>query len=204
MTDPCLICMKPINDGLTWQGLLNLEKKKTLCADCSKRFVRADIIEEGPVLDRVHSLYAYDDAMRDWLHQYKFLQDVALADVFADELKKALGGKDIIVPIPMHPERAVERTFSHVETLLDRAKRPYRQLLEKTTVSVMGEKSRQERLQMEPLFRLADTATIEPVTYLLVDDIYTTGTTLRQAAELLKEAGAERVEAVTLIRSIQN
>ncbi|WP_040287104.1 ComF family protein [Sporosarcina koreensis] len=203
MTTVCLLCMKPIGTVLSWQTLLNLEKKKTLCDGCSNRFVRADIIEEGTVLDRVHSLYAYDEPMRDWLHQYKFLQDVALADIFAEDLNKALSGEDIIVPIPMHPERAVERTFAHVDTLLDRSKRPFRQLLEKRTLAVMGEKNRRERLAMEPLFRLKPGAVIEPVTYRLVDDIYTTGTTLRQAAQLLKDAGAVRVEAVTLIRSVQ-
>ncbi len=201
--NPCLLCMKPISEIASWQSFFGLEKKKTLCDDCSKRFVRADIKEEGDVLDSVHSLYEYDDAMRDWLHQYKFLQDVALAQVFAQELRHSFSSKDIIVPIPIHPERARLRTFSHVETLLNEAKRPYLQLLKKTTTGVMGEKSKQERLDMENLFELVPGAAVQPNTYRLVDDIYTTGTTLRQAAAVLKQAGAARVEAVTLIRSIQ-
>ncbi|MBD7909598.1 ComF family protein [Sporosarcina sp. Sa3CUA8] len=195
--------MKPIKEIASWQSFFGLEKKKTLCEDCSKRFVRADIKEEGDVLDSVHSLYEYDDAMRDWLHQYKFLQDVALAQVFADELRRSFSNNETIVPIPMHPERARLRTFSHVETLLDEAKRPYIQLLEKTNTGVMGEKSKQERLEMENLFELVPGAVVHPITYRLVDDIYTTGTTLRHAATVLKQAGAARVEAVTLIRSIQ-
>lgn len=200
---PCLLCMKPIQEIASWQSFFAIEKKKTLCDNCSKRFVRADIKEEGDILDSVHSLYEYDDAMRDWLHQYKFLQDIALAQVFAAELRQSFSSKDTIVPIPMHPERAQLRTFSHVETLLDEAKRPYIQLLEKTNPGVMGEKTKQERLQMENLFELAPGAVVQPITYRLVDDIYTTGTTLRQAAAVLKQAGAARVEAVTLIRSIQ-
>lgn len=201
--NPCLLCMKPIQEIASWQSFFGLEKKKTLCEDCSKRFVRADIKEEGDVLDSVHSLYEYDDAMRDWLHQYKFLQDVALAQVFADELRRSFSSNETIVPIPMHPERARMRTFFHVERLLDEAKRPYIQLLEKTNTGVMGEKSKQERLEMENLFELVPGAVVQPITYCLVDDIYTTGTTLRHAATVLKQAGAARVEAVTLIRSIQ-
>ena len=65
----------------------------------------------------------------------------------------------------------------------------------------MGEKSKQQRLAMEPLFTIKPETTIQPGTYILVDDIYTTGTTLRHAATVLKEAGATRVEAVTLIRA---
>ncbi|WP_251658516.1 ComF family protein [Sporosarcina aquimarina] len=201
--NPCLLCMKPISEVASWQSFFGIEKKKTLCDDCSKRFVRADIKEEGDVLDAVHSLYEYDEAMRDWLHQYKFLQDVALAQVFSNELRRAFSNKDTIVPIPMHPERARNRTFAHVETLLDGAKRPYVQLLTKTNTTVMGEKSRHERLNMGQLFELVPGAVVQPITYRLVDDIYTTGTTLRRAATVLKQAGAARVEAVTLIRSIQ-
>ena len=200
--NPCLLCMKSIQEIPSWHSFFNLEKNQSLCIDCSKRFIRADIKEEGTVLDEVHSLYEYDEAMRDWLHQYKFLQDIALAQVFATDIRKAFGKEDVIVPIPMHAERAKLRTFSHVETLLEVAKKPYRQLLEKTNTSVMGEKSKQERLAMDNLFQLKPEAKIEPITYRLVDDIYTTGTTLRQAAALLKQAGAARVEAVTLIRSI--
>ena len=51
--------------------------------------------------------------------------------------------------------------------------------------------------------RLKPETTIQPGTYILVDDIYTTGTTLRHAATVLKEAGATRVEAVTFIRAEQ-
>ncbi|WP_432354577.1 ComF family protein [Sporosarcina sp. A2] len=205
--NPCLLCMNPISEVASWQSFFGLEKNKTLCADCSKRFIRADIKEEGmderTALDAVHSLYEYDEAMRDWLHQYKFLQDVALADVFAKELRGAFKNTDVIVPIPMHVERARSRTFSHVETLLDAAKRPYKTFLAKTNAEVMGEKSKQQRLEMEKLFELVPGVKIEPITYRLVDDIYTTGTTLLQAATVLKAAGAARVEAVTLIRSMK-
>jgi len=43
--------------------------------------------------------------------------------------------------------------------------------------------------------------TVQSGTYIVIDDIYTTGTTLLHAATVLKEAGATRVEAVTLIRA---
>ena len=140
--------------------------------------------------------------MRNYLHQYKFLQDVALSGVFATELRNELKRKNaIIVPIPMHADKKIERTFSHVDELLLAANIPFEDVLIKTNTEVMGEKTREERLSMRPLFSIKQGIDIQNTTYILVDDIYTTGTTLRHAATVLREAGAKRVEAVTLIRA---
>lgn len=65
----------------------------------------------------------------------------------------------------------------------------------------MGEKTKAQRQAMKPLFSIKEETIIRPSTYILVDDIYTTGTTLRHAATVLKQAGATRVEALTLIRA---
>ncbi|AMQ07547.1 ComF family protein [Sporosarcina psychrophila] len=199
----CLLCETPIAEKPSWKALLALEKLTEICQDCSKKFQRADIKEEEPFLDQITSLYTYNEAMREYLHQYKFLQDVALASVFANELRTLLKGKATIVPIPMHPEKRMQRTFAHVDELLKSARIPFSHLLEKTGTEAMGEKSKAQRLAMEPLFKLKQGTAIQPGTYILVDDIYTTGTTLRHAATVLKEAGATRVDAVTLIRAEQ-
>ena len=167
-------------------------------------FKPADTIMEDTTLDGLTSLYTYNEAMRDYLHQFKFLQDVALAGVFGNELRTVLKSKVNVIPIPMHPKNKIARTFAHVEELLKSACISYDDVLEKVDEESMGEKSKQERLAMSPLFKLKPNVTIRPEIYILVDDIYTTGTTLRHAADLLKEAGATKVEAVTLIRATLN
>lgn len=198
----CLLCEQQLASTPSWQSLLAFEQKPLICESCSKSFERVDIKEEGDVVDQITSIYTYNGPMRDFLHQYKFLQDVALAGVFANELRSELARKEaIVVPIPMHPLKKVERTFAHVEEMLMAARIPFRDLLIKTHTEVMGEKSREERLSMRNLFSIKPGNDIQHTTYILVDDIYTTGTTLRHAAAVLKEAGARRVEAVTLIRA---
>lgn len=200
MTD-CLLCDKRLIATPSWKSLLGLDQRTIICLDCSKKFQQAEIKEEDTTLDKVTSLYIYNEAMKDYLHQFKFLQDVALAGVFANELRSALSKEAIIVPIPMHEENRIQRTFAHVDELLKSASVPYTHLLEKTGTDSMGVKSKKQRLAMKPLFTLKQQVTITQGTYILVDDIYTTGTTLRHAAKVLKEAGATRVEAVTLIRA---
>lgn len=198
----CLLCEQKLASTPSWQSLIAIEKISLICENCSKSFERVDIKEEGGVVDQLTSLYTYNGPMREYLHQYKFLQDVALAGVFANELRSELARKDVIVvPIPMHPQKKIERTFAHVEEMLAAARIPFKDLLIKTNTEVMGEKTREERLSMRNLFSIKPGSDIQITTYILVDDIYTTGTTLRHAATVLKEAGARRVEAVTLIRA---
>ncbi|MFS0688522.1 phosphoribosyltransferase family protein [Sporosarcina sp. 179-K 8C2 HS] len=198
----CLLCEQKLASTPSLQSLLAIEKSSLICEDCSKSFERVDIKEAGDVVDHVTSIYTYNEPMREYLHQYKFLQDVALAGVFANELREELARKDaIIVPIPMHPQKKIDRTFAHVEEMLIAARIPFEDLLIKTNTEVMGEKSREERLSMCNLFSIKPGSDIQNTTYILVDDIYTTGTTLRHAASIMKKAGAARVEAVTLIRA---
>lgn len=197
----CLLCEKPIVVNLSWKTLIGIDAHTIICVDCSKSFKRADIITEDKRLDQVTSLFVYNEAMRDYLHQFKFLQDIALARVFADDIRSVVKGKPNIVPIPMHPDKKIVRTFAHIEELLTSANVPYIDILEKTNSESMGEKTRAERLATAPLFKLKPNTKVKRETYTLIDDIYTTGTTLQHAAAALKQAGATRVEAITLIRA---
>lgn len=201
MMGNCLLCEEYLEQKSSWRTLLGYKPKDIICKTCLNSFKKADILTETPYLDSVYSLYQYNEAMKRFIYQYKFLQDLALAPVFAEDLQKTLKEKHNIIPIPMHEARERERTFAHVEQLLICAKIDYEQLLVKQDESRMGEKSRAERLTMQPLFKLDPSAHVEHVTYTLVDDIYTTGATLQQAAKVLLEAGAASVEAITLIRA---
>jgi competence protein ComFC len=136
--------------------------------------------------------------MKTYLHQYKFLQDEVLSEVFAKEIRLSLKReKAILVPIPMNPEKLKERTFPQVERLLDAAGLEYRQLLKKNA-EIQGKKTREERVNSKPLF--THNGQKVPPSVMLVDDLYTTGTTMRHAAKVLKENGAKDVKIFTLIR----
>lgn len=197
----CLLCEARLTTLPSWQAFLNVAKEKIICESCSKSFERADNIDKTLYLSSITSLYLYNEAMKNYLYQFKFLQDIALAAVFQKELKVALKDQPTIVPIPVHPEKRIARTFGQVEALLDYAQIPYEDKLEKRNQIVMSEKTKSERLAMAPLFQLKSAVQIKPQTYTLVDDIYTTGTTLNHAAKVLREAGAKDVRAVTLIRA---
>lgn len=187
----CLICSQSLNTIISWKTLLIKQFLPTICERCNSYFQRSNSST---------ALYQYNDHMKDFLHQFKFLQDVALAKVFRQELyTRFKKEKATIIPIPMHPLKQQERTFSHTEELLKAAHVPYIQLLEKTTTETQSSKNREQRIHAAPLFRLMTDVHVEHKDYLLFDDIKTTGTTLQHAADVLKQAGAKNVQYFTLI-----
>ena len=202
----CLLCQARFDPKPTWRRLFFLEYEASACMRCMEKFERF----EGQIdfqdfqgtsydgaLDSASALYTYNNPMKEYLHQYKFLQDAALHTVFTGELKDWLSkNQNVLVPIPMHPDKQKIRTFSHIELLLDGI--AYYSLLSKLEAGGQGRKSRSERLHATPLFQA--TGTVESRDYLLFDDIYTTGTTLHHAAKALKDAGARKVHALTLIK----
>lgn len=216
----CLLCDSKMIFTPTWRGILLRDSEEAVCKKCKAEFDKIqgpkcckcgspgqemctdctywETTEFAGCIDSGNSLYHYNGAMKTFLHRYKFLQDVALSEVFAADINRSIhkpGG--IIVPIPMHHQKLKERTFPQVERLLDAAGIRHQQFLIKSD-AVQGTKTKIERMAVKNLFQWNEKAVPEKV--LLVDDLYTTGTTLRQAAKVMKDAGAKEVRLLALIR----
>jgi competence protein ComFC len=180
-------------------GMLPEELKKgEVCRDCYRW-------EEDPnwkgILQKNTSLLEYNDFLKGYLARYKYRGDYILAKAFGTQLTNRLKPLqfDHIIPIPLSNERQYERGFNQSAALLEEAGFPPSHLLTRSHSEKQSKKSRQDRLQQKQIFSLTST-NLTGQSILLFDDIYTTGTTLRQAAKLLKEAGAKQVTSLTLAR----
>lgn len=204
----CLICSGEFMEIPSWQRLFTIKRPETTCEKCKSKFEKASdkehendwigTIYEG-ALDSLTSIYSYNKWMRQVYQQYKFQHDVELAKVFTADFTHLNKCKDLIVPIPLHEDKLKDRTFSQVDQLLMAANVPYTHVLSKMKNTTQVKKSKKERIESEINFTVC--AEVKNQSILLVDDLYTTGTTLRHAAFILKEAGARRVNAITLIRA---
>ncbi|WP_233785847.1 ComF family protein [Planococcus halotolerans] len=216
----CYLCEGVLDLKPSWRDLFFIDREETVCLNCSATFEKLiqgckicsasgpgiceecthwETTEFRGTIDYGQCLYVYNDAMKDYFHQFKFLQDVVLAEVFAEELVKAVRKtKAAAVPIPMNPVKLRKRTFAQVDSILEAGGADYVHLLQKNE-EVQGEKNKGERISTRGLFTLNGNSV--PKNIVLVDDMYTTGTTLRLAAKILKEAGAETVAFVALIRA---
>ena len=203
----CLICSKGFLEKPSWSTLFMIKQPQVICDKCQTKFEQAEMKEyrkdwEGTIfegaLDSLTSNYFYNEFMKEVLHQYKFLQDVELAKIFREDFVHLNLETAMIVPIPMHAEKLKERTFAQVDELLIAADISFSQPLQKNINTTQGKKSKKERTQSEILFTV--TESVVGKTILLIDDLYTTGTTLHHAAYVLKQAGATKVRAISLVR----
>ncbi|WP_319805544.1 ComF family protein [Cytobacillus firmus] len=124
-----------------------------------------------------------------------------MARVFSAFIREKLKALefDYLVPIPLSPERLYERGFNQSAALIHESGYTAIELLQRVHSEKQSKKSRQERIHHNQVFKPLN-ADIENKVILLIDDIYTTGSTLYHAAKVLKASGAASVSSFTLAR----
>ena len=176
----------------------------SLCGNCSR---------SRPDIDRVWSLFAYNDAFKKIIHRVKFGGKPALLRVFEPGLRDFLQKNDwpeldVIVPVPMDRLKLWKRGFnqSYLLSLMvgDTLQIPVnRRLLKKKITSVpQSSLAKDKRLSnVSGSFTVARPEWVLNRNILLVDDIHTTGATLNKCAKVLKQAGALSVSAFALAKA---
>lgn len=218
----CLICSITLRDNLKFIDLLLLQRSyENICQECSATFIKISdthcptCYKEGVIescIDcsywkkqnkevRHKSIFRYNQAMKDFFRRYKFQGDYLLRKVFAPVLKKELHNyKDYkVAVIPLSNKKFKKRGFNQVEGLLEAAKIPYQDLLNKKDSETQSSKNREGRLQNVGNFTIKENSEI-PSKILLIDDIYTTGATLQDAKRILLENGAKEIMTFSLAR----
>ncbi|MBD7963146.1 ComF family protein [Fictibacillus norfolkensis] len=157
------------------------------------------------ILQQNRSLYVYNDYMKEMIAKLKYRGDAEVVKAFypvvSSEFKR-ISRDALLVPISLSEERHYERGFNQAELLAGGLKKQVESLLKrKTHEEKQSKKTRVERLsQKENPFEVVDSLKVKGQEVILVDDVYTTGSTLRYAAKVLIEAGAKEVSSITLAR----
>ncbi len=187
----CVRCSRPFD------GLAEEFRKGEFCYDC----VRWEEDKEWTViLEHNISLYVYNDFLKGVISRYKFRGDYVLSKFLCKGLKKLVKEYDLLVPIPLSIERLYERGFNQAEALIVESGYTPTVLLKRTHTEKQSKKSREERILLSNIFKIASEEEFVGKKVLLVDDIYTTGSTLLHAAKLLKRQGALSVSSFTVAR----
>ena len=164
----------------------------------------------------------YRDRMRAAIHALKYdrLHPVSrelgrfLAQAIA-RLHPEAPGRLLVVPVPLHRSKHAQRGFNQARSLAAHAMAVLRKthpgwrltlapgtlMRLRPTESQAGLTPRQRRLNVRGAFSVSRPAAVAGQHLLLVDDIFTTGTTARAASQALLQAGAASVRVATLARA---
>lgn len=189
----CQSCCRPL-EKLAPQYIMGEN-----CHDC----VRWDNDPEWKgFLQRNESIYVYNEFLKEMISRFKFRGDYIVAKVFSRKMKAVLRNTeyDFLVPIPLSDERQLERGFNQSEAIICEAGLSSTPLLHRTHSEKQSKKSRTERIHIEQVFRFNGEVEITNKKIILIDDIYTTGSTLRHAAKILIQEGAATVSSLTIAR----
>ncbi|MBH8604135.1 ComF family protein [Thermoactinomyces sp. CICC 10522] len=178
-----------------------------LCPDCLRLAEEERIVNRSPVV--------YSGKAKEWVSSFKYRGKESLATPMGRWMAEVVQthfahtGISVITFVPLHKEKKAERGFNQSELLARvigaRLGLPVLPLLgrEKDLAS-QSRRNRQERLlALKGAFQIEGEGCekcIRDRTVLIVDDVYTTGTTLRECAKPLLVSGASRVYSVTFAR----
>lgn len=188
------------------------EGEDHLCAKCMK------------ASNKIHMARApgvYCDTLMDIIHSLKYQRNMELARplgiflflFFVQTWKK--NTIDIIVPVPLHALRMRKRGFNQAYLLIRQwpklvahcGLKGYsfqisRQVLlrHRKTISQVGLGRKERQKNIQNAFRVSDPSFINEKRVLLVDDVYTTGSTVNECAKTLLRNGAKQVDVLTLAR----
>jgi len=159
--------------------------------------------------DSAYSFGSYEGPLQQLIHLFKYAKVESLAGPLSRLLMQALpfdANFDLIVAMPLHWRKRWERGFNQAELLAEPLARRYglrlatnlRRARYTKSQAGLSESARRENLRGS--FRVHRPYQLVGKRVLVIDDVFTTGATLRAAAAVLKSAGAAHVSALTLAR----
>jgi ComF family protein len=160
--------------------------------------------------------------MRDAIHALKYDGLLgaarplgAMLAIAISQLAGVAPAEMMVIPVPLHRSKYAERGFNQARMLATHALEALRRshpawrlklapgtvLRVRATASQASQSPRQRRINVRGAFRVADPAQVRSRDILVIDDIFTTGATVRSVAQELRQAGAASVWVATLARA---
>lgn len=218
----CALCRKP---GLYWTGrpwceecerkLEATRENRPVCDVCGKFLcdggtVCQDCSEQAPPFNIARAVGPYEKCYKVAVKLLKFMcrtyVAVRMGRMMADVVRKdqRYWPLDAAVPVPISQPNLMNRGFNQSEELARNVAKCLRlKMLPDVLIRVKDTPSQREltkeerQMNLKGAFSVRDAERIRGKNLLLVDDVYTTGSTAKECAKTLLDAGANRVSVIT-------
>jgi ComF family protein len=198
-TDDDTVCWKC---GLFTEAAISHDKRESIrCGRC-----------DDEAFSRARACGFYEGALRASILELKREPHVAtrLARlIFEAQQREPLNSANLIIPVPLHPERERERGFNQAWLLARELSRLSGLSLDEHSVvrrvhterHRAGMDAKARRQSVAAAFAVRHSKSVAGQRVLLVDDVFTTGATVSACASALKEEGAAEVFVLTVARA---
>ena len=197
----CKICFKLIKSPDLYE-IINGDS--CVCGLCQQRL--KPIFKKFEI-DGVNGLaiYEYDDNIKALLYQFKGCYDIELANVFLNRFKRELNLRYhgyTLIPAPSYHVDDEKRQFKHVEEIYKCLNLPIVYAVEKITPFKQAEHTRKQRVDIYKHLSLVNKQAITNKKILIVDDVSTTGATMKAMIRLIKDAKPKTLQVLVMSKRI--
>lgn len=172
-------------------------------------------VEQRPAYSIHRSCGLYKGTLKDIIILYKYRGFSVLGKALAEFAHNSLGKDeslwwetDAIIPVPLHPEKEKERGFNQAQLIAkELAKFKQIKLIEgqlfkmRRTLPQTSLEARERERNLRGAFKVKDPDRIKGKIVVLVDDVFTTGSTLQECCMTLRKAGVLEVRALTIAQA---
>lgn len=193
-----------------------------LCTRCGAPFAAAgasshlcgECVTRPPAYSRARTVGAFKGPLLEAIHLFKYRKHMPAGELLGTMMARwtydslSIADYDRIIPVPLHPAKLKERGFNQSLVLARQIARLFAlpvdvSSLKKVTPGhpQVGLGRDQRRKNVRGTFAVTGGRKLKGLNVLLVDDVYTTGSTARECSRVLVEGGARDVAALALARA---
>ena len=201
-TKNCKICFKRVEIS---DFCRLFDNKISICPSCQKqlepKFINFEI--DGY---KALAIYDYNDFIKNLIYLYKGCFDYEMREVFLNLFLKELSikYKDYkLVSVPSYIKDDERRGFNHVQEVFSLLGLEMKNALVKTSHFKQAEKGAKKRQQIRKHLALLPNIKLENEKVLIVDDIYTTGATMKAAINLIEKLNPKTIKVLVLAKTIR-
>ena len=199
-TRVCKLCFKEYEET---DLIYVLNDKVDICKYCYKE-IKAKFINFEVCGYKALSIYDYDPKIQALIYQLKGCFDIEIAHIFLERYRRELSLRYhgyVIVPIPSYEKDDQRREFNHVEEMFRPLNLPMVMLLTKTSSIKQANSTSRKRHDISKYLKLVSNEDLSKRKILLVDDVYTTGSTMKTAIELVEKLHPKKIRVLVISKT---